>query len=516
MNAHEQLRHAIDEHQDLLRASVPSSREPAILALLRVNDRLSPDIPLEPHFDLVTGRRLAGLGGNKALQLLLESESTAPDAGSWPVHAGLEPEAWAERFLQECACLAEAELVCAHSETGFMRLVDDGHGTFSAWIATRRRPTSWRERADIDWWATSLARSHPPEPATANLGMMAWQLPYPPDAVIGGCTIHVYRDILAWLIAWVQDMFHGNESLAPQSEDALVAAIARDLAVEPTIVRDALAAFTLDRDGAAWHAAVPGIAAAPLVLVAPGRLVPSIRGLTSEPLLFLLRELRRRDPQAYHNVAHHREDAFRQDLYALFEDKRFVSSRGRIELRRDGGTIRTDIDAAVFDRKTGTLALFELKSQDPFARSPAEQARQRDNVLFANHQVSAVLDWLKRNGANELLQRIDSRTARSFRVHRVCPFVLGRYLARFSDGPAPDPRAAWGTWPQLLRLLDRRPIHPAEANPIVSLHGRLAKDDPASNLPTGTPPREIAIGSSRLVVHPSWAALQMRPDTEPT
>jgi len=37
----------------------------------------------------------------------------------------------------------------------------------------------------------------------------------------------------------------------------------------------------------------------------------------------------------------------------------------------------------VFDRKTGTLGFFELKSQDPFARSTAELVRQRDNVLYA-------------------------------------------------------------------------------------------------------------------------------------
>jgi hypothetical protein len=33
--------------------------------------------------------------------------------------------------------------------------------------------------------------------------------------------------------------------------------------------------------------------------------------------------------------------------------------------------VRTDIDAVVFDRKSGTLGIFELKSQDPFARSSA-------------------------------------------------------------------------------------------------------------------------------------------------
>ena len=89
-------------------------------------------------------------------------------------------------------------------------MVDDGNGTFDAWIATKRPPTSWRERADIDWWASWLARRHEPELralqserpgkeqrsgddafyrrlADLHLEMMAYQLGYPPDAEIGGC-----------------------------------------------------------------------------------------------------------------------------------------------------------------------------------------------------------------------------------------------------------------------------------------------------------------------------------------
>jgi hypothetical protein len=219
-------------------------------------------------------------------------------------------------------------------------------------------------------------------------------------------------------------------------------------------------------------------------------------------------ELRRRDAEAYHNTAHLREVAFRQDIQMLFRDKRFVTSPGRIELRRESGNIRTDIDAAVFDRKTGTLGVFELKSHDPFARSAVELARQRDNVLYANRQVSGVLDWLKRHGADTILDRIDRRTAKTFRVQKVYPFVLGRYLVHFNDGPEPDRRAAWGTWPQVLRLLDGQPTPGAAANPLASLHTRLTKDTPVIGLPVDVPSREIELGAARLTVHPSWAACQ--------
>ncbi len=524
------LRRVIDGHQGHLRAGLPRDREAALVAIVRVQDRLPHPGGVGPPPDLVTGRRLTGLGANKALRLLLESDAGAGDhAMAATARSGAEWDGWAERFLDECDRLAEAELVLGHCETGFMRMVNDGNGTFDAWISMKLVPTRWRERADIDWWAASLARSHAPElralhserpdPASdapeveawyrrvagVHLEMMTYQLGYPPDAEIDGCTIQTYRDVLAWLIGWELRAYDRGDAAAPRSERSLVAAIGSALAVDPAIIGQAVAAFTLDREAAAYHAAVPGVAAAPLVRISPDRLVASLHGLTTEPLLFLTRELKRRDPRGYHNTAFHREIVFRHGLSVLFADKRFVTSSGAIKLRRDAGDLRTDIDAVVFDRKTGTLGVFELKSQDPFARSSAELARQRDNVLYANRQVSGVLDWLRRHGGDDLLRRVDAPTAKRFRVHKVYPFVLGRYLAHFSDGPEPDCRAAWGTWPQVLRLLDRQPIRATEANPLAALFTRLANDPAPVRVLGGDAPKEIAIGEARLVVHPSYA-----------
>jgi hypothetical protein len=531
-NAQERLRQAIDERQSRLRVEIPSDRQAAILALISTLDQLLDSSSIEPLPDLVTGRRLANLGGNKALQLCVES--TGDDVMAAPASSRDGLEGWAERFLEECGRLAETELVLAHCETGFMRMVDDGRGTFDAWIATKRTPTSWRERADIDWWASWLAKRHEPElralraerSATDNrdlgddalyrrlagvhLKMMTYQLGYPPDAVIGDCkcTVQTYRDVLSQLIAWALQARDRGEEVTPRSEHSLIAALASALAVDPAVIRRAVAAFTLDRENAAFHAAVPGVAAAPLVRLDPSRLVWSVHGLTTEPLLFLTRELKRRSAQEYHNAAYLREADFRQDLYALFQDKRFVTSAGRIELRRNSGDVRTDIDAVVFDRKTGSLGFFELKSQDPFARSTAELARQRDNVLYANRQISGVLTWLNRHGPDALLGRVDSRTAKLFRVHKVYPFVLGRYLAHFSDGSEPDRRTAWGTWPQLLRQRDGQPFRAADANPLTSLFTQLRNDVPLICLPVDDAPHEIAVGAARLIVHPSYAAFQ--------
>ncbi len=532
MSAQDQLRLAIEQEQRRLANDVPSDREAAILALLRVQAHAPhADRPF-PVPDVIAGNRLADPGGNLALRLWFESNGNEP--GRTVDSPTGELDRWGSRFLDTCGRLAEAEVVLAQCESGFMRLVDDGAGTFDAWIATKRASGGWRERLDFDRWAAHLAGRHravldsitssrlgpaasaPSREATSlreadvRLETMANQIVYPSDAQIDGCTVQTYRDVLRLLIARALRAEDLGDLVSLSSERELSDTIASTLAVDHVQASRAVAAFTVDEANAGWHSAVPGVPAAPLVRIAPDLLALSHYGLTTGPLLFLTRELRRRAGPAYHDTAWLREDVFRRDLYGLFPDRRFVTSDRRIELRRDRGDVRTDVDAVVFDRKTGTLGVFELKSQDPFARSVAERTRQRDNVLFANRQISGVLDWLSRHGADDLLGRIDSRAAKRFRAHKVYPFVLGRYLAHFADGPEPDRRAAWGTWAQVLQLRNGRPDPFSAADPISSLHARLQDATPLTGLADAAPSRSLDLGAIRLVVHPSRAAFRER------
>lgn len=526
----ESLRQILNVERLRLRATVPAT-ESTLTALVRELNRVPANtIALEP--DLLSGNRIASPGGNLALALCLEEvgEQNGGSAGTEPL-----PERWAADFLAGCDRLAEVEIVLGHCESGFMRLVEDEPGAFQAWIASKRQPPIWRERLDFDWWAAWSRGSHQadlhlaqselrttragdaaPESAYRDLAAvyvrsMAYQFGYPPGTEIAGTGIDVYTGVLECLIAWALRERDLGEDPGPQPELVLAERLATEHGGDAIGLLDVLAAFTLDRTNAAYHATVPGVAPAPLVRVGPDSLVWSLHGLLAEPLLFLTRELKRRNPEAYHNAAIQRESVFREEMYANFADKRFVTSPRRIALRRDKGDLRTDIDALVFDRKTGTLGLFELKSQDPFVRSVAELTRQRDNVLYANRQVAGVLAWIKQHGADDLVARVDARTAKTFKAHRVFPFVLGRYLVHFNDGAEPDKRAAWGTWPQVLRLLEQQPIRATDANPIASLFSGLTKDTPLTLTITSDTSRSIEIGSIRLVVHPSYESYRARP-----
>lgn len=495
VSALELLAVAIHDEERRLRTGLPANQHAALLALIQTLDR--PPVSntlLGP--DLVTGRDPLDLGGKLALCIC---SSSLDEANAATNSLSGDMSAWAARMVRDCGRLVAAQTVLKAAEGGTMKVSVDDAGGLHAWFATKLPPPGWRERRDIAWWSGSLARARAPDAMGAQLG-------YPPEAVAGGVPVQTYLDVLARLIARATVTHERGDWPRWENRSRLTAELSADLELDAAVVSRAIAGFTLDRDNAAYHAGVTGGGSVPLVGIGPDEVALSHHGLTTEPLFFLTRNLRYRDADGYNNSAVHREGQFRADLYALFLDRRFVTSPGRIQVRRAQGDLRTDIDAAIFDRKSGALALFELKSHDPFARSSAELARQRDNVLYANRQLSAVLDWVKRHGADDLLSRIDQPTAKRYRVQKVFPFVLGRYLVRFNDGPAPDRRAAWGTWPQVLRAVGEPPPLASVSSPLATLFARLHRDDPFHAAPVNASPEPIPLGERQLTVYPAYAA----------
>src|SRR5438093_8733032 len=320
---------------------------------------------------------------------------------------------------------------------------------------------------------------------------MACHFLYPAQTLIGGCTVELYRNVLAVLICWALKHLdlcrafvvqHPSCPLRaflalPHAQARLIEALSETLGVESAAIGRVVDAYSLSPENVSSHCSVAGTPAPPLLRLNAEHLVWSLTGLLSEPFLFLTRELKRRHPYEYHTASHLHEEVFRQDLYQLFSDKRFVRSAESVELRGVQGDLTTDVDALIFDRKTGVLALFELKSQDLFAYSPQERRRQRDYFYNAGKQVLACVQWLNRNGANALLVRLAPTLVKRLKVQKTYIFVLVRYLAHFFDGPEFDRRAAWGTWPQVLRLVNEGSFGAQDANPIQSLYHKLMKDN---------------------------------------
>jgi hypothetical protein len=488
----------IDAELTALRLLIPSDLEAAVHAVLNAR-RTAPDDDVNAR-RTVSGLPLAHPGLALALHLLLEG-NPGPD---------IEPdERWAESFLLACNAVASVRLVQAHTETRFIKTEQRENGGIDGWIATKRAPVRWRELSAWTRWAAwnnSLAEVE--RPADSSL-FLSYQFGYSPESSLFGAKANEWSQMVGKLFELAES---ANADPVSVTRSGLVGYLAERLKAKPEAIAERLPLLVLTSENAGWHDTAPWIAAAPLIQVSEDNLVISPHGVWMAPLMFLTREMRRRDAALYHNAAQAREDLFRRELYALFPESRFVTARNRVLLRKPEGEARTDIDAAIFDKKTGTLAIFELKALDPFARSTAELVRQRDSTLEAGHQISAILDWMNRYSADELLKRIDPGTAKKFKVQKVLPFVLGRCVALFDDGPAPETRAAWSDWPAFVQHVEAI-AETSATSPLASLHQRVQQVSPLDiDVSAFTPFEIVSRASSRSIrIVPSRAAFNELP-----
>src|SRR5579872_2381449 len=373
LSKQEQLRQLIDEQQKRIRQTFPAHRGSAVVALTRARDWHYLTLQDTLHVATKTAPAhtsyLYSSGWHKALQLCfgngVASPSVSPIA---PVVPDNTLDAWADQVLLECGRLTEGEQVLAHCETGFMSMQQGGQKDFHVWIASKKMPTEWREREDIEWWTNALAKTYEREMRelavekgsiqqqldafasewqadmtiyrTAQeiddyymrLGMvrvksMACHFLYPAQTVIGGCTVELYRNVLAVIIGWalkhldlcrafvVQHPSCPLRALLapPHAAVALIEALSETLGVDRAAIRRVVEAYSLSHENVSYHCSVAGTPAPPLLRLDEQHLVWSLTGLLSEPFLFLTRELKRLYSYEYHTASHLHEEAFRQD-----------------------------------------------------------------------------------------------------------------------------------------------------------------------------------------------------------
>lgn len=99
-----------------------------------------------------------------------------------------------------------------------------------------------------------------------------------------------------------------------------------------------------------------------------------------------------------------REDWMISDLCHLFLGNRYIIIDTPTRLKRQGHTA-TDIDAAVLDRTTSTIGLFQLKWQDFNTYNVRTQrSRAKNFVNRVDAWVSAVEGWLEDFGKDRLCE----------------------------------------------------------------------------------------------------------------
>lgn len=209
------------------------------------------------------------------------------------------------------------------------------------------------------------------------------------------------------------------------------------------------------------------------------------------------------DPHAEHAVAADREDWMREHLYAMFGGRRYICFPGNFKLRR-GGAVLTDIDAAVYDRLTGDVGLFQLKWQD-YSTNDVRQLRSKAANLAAEltDWSGKVKSWIEENGVSALDKSLRLKQKRREAVRSILLFAISRSFVRTQGyGVKTDaPSLAMAVWPQFLRA--RMEIGPSE-RPLRDVHARLL--DEHEQVPNVHPmSASIQVAGATLHIHDLWS-----------
>jgi len=243
---------------------------------------------------------------------------------------------------------------------------------------------------------------------------------------------------------------------------------------DQAVVRKALAAITM-RAGevSVFNEHTPFFM--PLLLdLGNGLVLCPISSLIRNPFhsIAILQELR--CPRNKIGLSYPRENWMRTDLYALFQGTRYQCLGGSIKIR-GGNAIITDIDAAIFDRLTGELALFQLKWQD-YATNDIRQLRSKASNLTSDldEWADKITAWVDQNSLRRLATCFHLKLRKSESITSYHLFAVSRVAARMQGFGFETHSAslAIANWPQFVRM--RCEAGPAE-RVFHELHQRLRR-----------------------------------------
>jgi hypothetical protein len=255
---------------------------------------------------------------------------------------------------------------------------------------------------------------------------------------------------------------------------------------------------TMTPENAPHHLRVPAGPLACQYMLGRGSAVRSIHGCLENPFQFMLRELHRKFPTDWDKSVDAREAIFRNDLFHIFTSfNRVVCFTDNVNISTSAG--KTDIDALAVDVVSKVVGVFQLKWQDLFASSMRERESKKTNFLkTGNAWVKRVSQWLIEGKMSETLISLGLPKELATQIKTARLFVLGRNFSHFSGDCPMDERAAWGTWPQVLRLLEVKAVG---ESPITILHDQLISDSPYKRAQKPKNREEVKIPGMTLISH---------------
>jgi hypothetical protein len=190
------------------------------------------------------------------------------------------------------------------------------------------------------------------------------------------------------------------------------------------------------------------------------------------------------------------------ELYHLFLGNRYQCAPSATMLKREG-QILTDIDAAILDRTTGELALFQLKWQDWDTNDVRMQrSRAKNFIEDTDKWAERINGWVTEFGIPALAKALQLKLANRIEITEVRLFALGRSASKFrSYGFASRiSELAACTWPQFVRL--RQKIGPSQ-NVLRDLHDTVMKEQ-FRRIKLKPLPHEIRVGNTSIEFENFW------------
>ena len=335
---------------------------------------------------------------------------------------------------------------------------------------------------------------------------------FPPNATFGDLRFELYMEAVVAVIGFALKHIAFTSILQTRHTHLDVRNLLTVTAAEPRLhgylsaalditeieARQVLDTLKLTPQNMQAHASDPAVGIAPFLSINSSTVVVSIAGALSSPFDFMLAELYRRYRKDWDRAVDGREEDFRKELNDLFSAERFAKAERPLKLRIEG-SVATDIDAALFDKATGTLGLFQLKWQDPFGTSMRKRNTKMKNFLVETDQWVSTVSSILQETPEVLNHQLGDRTVRVQDTKRVHLFVIGRHFSHFSGEASRDSGAAKGTWPQVLRLFKDSHVG---SDPITWLHEMLREQSPSLKLPVTVEAYEMKMGEYHIKYDP--------------
>ncbi|WP_028467966.1 hypothetical protein [Neptunomonas japonica] len=169
-----------------------------------------------------------------------------------------------------------------------------------------------------------------------------------------------------------------------------------------------------------------------LVDLGNGMLLRPVSSLIRNPFISTSTLQGWRTPNITDILSQPREDWMRDDLYYLFKGTKYKVIDGNIKIR-NGNKVVTDIDAAILDRTTGELALFQIKWQDYYTNDIKKLRSKAKNFIEEIDSWSfKVSSWIEENGLQALVDTLRLKLPKNKKINKVYLFGLSKTSARMA------------------------------------------------------------------------------------